>query len=108
IAGNRLGAREHAETEVLDLELEAVDLAIDVERLLCEIAVALGQRAHGALEHLLDLRAHHEEHFANATQLAFVFAVGVEARHGFGGAYYFFTRRDRPTTCPDLACSHRG
>jgi predicted HD phosphohydrolase len=81
VGRDRLAPREHAKALVVDLDLEPVDLAVELDRLLRQVAVALHERADAALEHLLDLGPHQEELLVDLAELRLVLAVGVLPRH---------------------------
>jgi hypothetical protein len=62
---------------LVGLELEAVDLVVEVDHLLGELAVALDQGPDARLDHLLDLGPHEQHTLAQLRELGLVFAVGV-------------------------------
>ena len=70
VGGDRLAARQDAQAQLVDLDLQPVDLAVDCDRLLGELAVALDERADAAVDHLLDLGAHEQQLLAQPAQLA--------------------------------------
>ena len=69
--------REDAQAQLVDLDLEPVDLAVDSIVAWASSLSRSTSASHAVRDHLLDLRAHEQQLLAQRAQLGLVLAVGV-------------------------------